>query len=69
MSHPDVGSVARNRKQAAILVLPFLALGLADVILLLEWGIDPLWGFVILPPILFTSLIGYIAFTYGFDER
>lgn len=68
MSHPDLPS-GRNRKQAAMLVLPFLGLGLADVLLLLEWGIDPLWGFVILPPILFTSVIGWIAFTNGFDER
>lgn len=69
MSVPGVDTVQRNRKQAALLVLPFLLLGLADVVLLLLWGVDPLWGFVILPPILFMVLLGWIAFTNGFDER
>lgn len=49
--------------------MPFLLLGLADLTLLLLWGIDPLWGFVILPPILFMTLLGWIAFTNGFDDR
>ncbi|MGM0399061.1 MAG: hypothetical protein ACQEQY_08730 [Halobacteriota archaeon] len=69
MSTPNVGSTSRNRKQAALLVTPFLLLGVADVVLLLVWGIDPLWGFVILPPILFMTLLGWIAFTNDFDDR
>lgn len=69
MSVPDVHPTGRNRRQAALLIAPFLALGLADVVLLIGWGINPLWGFLILPPILFTSVIGWIAFTNGFDER
>lgn len=69
MSVPDVGSTYRNRKRAALFVTPFLLLGLLDVALLLRWGIDPLWGFVILPPILFMTLLGWIAFTNGFDDR
>ncbi|AHG03558.1 hypothetical protein HALDL1_08085 [Halobacterium sp. DL1] len=55
-----------NRKQAALAILPFLLLGLADVVLLLYWGLNPLWGFVILPPILFISVLGWIAFKSGF---
>jgi hypothetical protein len=55
-----------NRKQAALAVAPFVALGLADVVLLLFWGLDPLWGFVILPPILFVSVLGWIGFRSGF---
>lgn len=55
-----------NRKQAALAVAPFLALGLADVVLLLFWGLDPLWGFVILPPILFISVLAWIGFRSGF---
>lgn len=51
------------------MVTPFLLLGLADVALLLVWGISPLWGFVILPPILFMVVLGWIAFTNGFDDR
>lgn len=69
MSGPGVTPAYRNRKQAAILVTPFLLLGLADVVLLLVWGISPLWGFVILPPILFMVVLGWIAFTNGFDDR
>lgn len=64
VSPADDGSV--NRRRAALAILPFLLLGLADVVLLLEWGLDPLWGFVILPPILFISVIGWIAFKTGF---
>ena len=58
--------VSLNRKQAALAVAPFLALGLGDVVLLLFWGLDPLWGFVILPPILFISVLAWIGFRSGF---
>lgn len=54
-----------SRKQAVLAVLPFLALGIADVVLLLGWGLDPLWGFMILPPILFISVLGWVAFRGG----
>jgi hypothetical protein len=55
-----------NRRRAALAILPFLLLGLADLLLLLRWGLNPLWGFVILPPILFISVLGWIAFKTGF---
>lgn len=55
-----------NRRRAALAILPFLLLGLADVVLLLKWGLDPLWGFMILPPIIFICVIGWIAFSTGF---
>jgi hypothetical protein len=55
-----------SRKQAGLAILPFLLLGLADVLLLLKWGLNPLWGFVILPPILFISALGWIGFKSGF---
>ena len=57
-----------NRKRAALYVLPFLLLGLADVVLLLGWGLKPLWAFLILPPILFVSVLGWIAFRTGFVQ-
>ncbi|KOX93907.1 hypothetical protein [Haloarcula rubripromontorii] len=55
-----------NRKRALLFVSPFLAIGLFDLALLLGWGLDPLWGFMILPPILFVSVLGWIAFRTGF---
>lgn len=66
MGSLGLASPVRNRKQAALAVSPFLAIGLGDIILLLGWGVDPLWGFMILPPILFISAIGWIAFRTGF---
>ena len=53
-------------RRAGLYVAPFLLLGIADVLLLLWWGIDPLWGFVVFPPIAFISVIGWIAFKSGF---
>ncbi|PSP99781.1 hypothetical protein BRC94_06640 [Halobacteriales archaeon QS_5_70_17] len=57
--------MALSRKEATLAVLPFLLLGLADLVLLLLWGLDPLWGFLILPPIIFVSVLGWIAFRTG----
>ncbi|MFT4932073.1 MAG: hypothetical protein ACI91T_001961 [Natronomonas sp.] len=58
----------RNRRRAALATLPFLSLGLIDVVLLLEFGLDPLWGFAILPPILFITVLTWLAFSTGFLE-
>jgi hypothetical protein len=58
----------RNRRRAALAVAPFLAIGLADVLLLLFWGIEPLWGFAILPPIIFCSVLAWIVFSTDFLE-
>ncbi|SEV97592.1 hypothetical protein [Halobacterium jilantaiense] len=55
-----------SRKQAGLAILPFLLLGIADIVLLLKWGLNPLWGFVIFPPILFISVLGWIGFKSGF---
>lgn len=60
----DDGDVSRVR--ATLAILPFLALGLFAVVLLLGWGLQPLWAFLILPPILFISVLGWIAFKNGF---
>lgn len=59
------GDEGLNRKWAVLAVLPFLALGIADVVLLLLWGLEPLWGFMILPPILFVSVLAWVAFRGG----
>ncbi|MFB6118149.1 hypothetical protein [Halosegnis sp.] len=63
---PDAETYELSRRRAFLATLPFLLLGLADVVLLLEWGLDPLWGFMILPPILFVSVLAWLAFRGGF---
>ncbi len=64
---PPIPADGRNdRRQAAKYTLPFLALGLIDLVLVLQWGLDPIWGFAILPPILFMSVLTWIAFKTGF---
>jgi hypothetical protein len=55
-----------NRKRAVLAVTPFLLLGVGNLVLLLGWGINPLWGFMILPPILFISALAWIGFRTGF---
>ncbi|WP_135820260.1 hypothetical protein [Halostella litorea] len=57
---------ATNRKRAALYIAPFVALGVGNLLLILTWGVNPLWGFAILPPILFISVIGWVAFKGGF---
>ncbi|ERG94833.1 MAG: hypothetical protein J07HQW2_01275 [Haloquadratum walsbyi J07HQW2] len=59
-------SGGHNRRRAAIAVAPFLAIGLGNLVLLLGWGIEPLWAFAILPPILFCSVLAYIVFSTDF---
>ncbi|WP_408958305.1 hypothetical protein [Natrinema sp. 74] len=58
-----------DRRRAARYVAPFLVVGLANLGLLLRWGLDPLWAFAVLPPMLFLSGIAWIAFRHGFHER
>lgn len=60
----------KNRKRAVLAVLPFLGVGLFTVVLLFNWGLEPLWAFAILPPILFCSALAYIVFSTDFlDDR
>lgn len=72
MNAPTPGDgTGGNRRRAALAVLPFLLLGLADVALLLGRGLDPLWGLLVLPPVLFVSALTWVAFGSGFaaDEE
>lgn len=57
---------AEDRRRAALAALPFLALGLGNVVLVVGWGLDPLWAFALLPPILFMCALAWIAFKTGF---
>jgi len=56
----------RHRRRAVLAVAPFLALGLLNVVLLVGWGLEPLWAFAILPPIIFCSVLAYIVFGTDF---
>ncbi len=58
-----------NRRRAALFVSPFLAVALVNLVTLLGWGMDPLWAFAILPPILFFTVLGWIAFRAGVGDR
>jgi len=62
------GGFQKGRKAATIIILPFVALGIGNLLLIMQWGVDPLWGFLLLPPILFICVIGWIAIRGGFAE-
>lgn len=66
---PDGGGFRKGRKAATLIILPFLVLGVGNLILILQWGLDPLWGFLLMPPILFICAIGWIAIRGGFAEN
>jgi hypothetical protein len=70
MALPESEASTPNRRRALLAVTPFLLLGLADVLLLLFWGIEPLWAFAILPPIIFSTVLAWLAFSTDFlDDR
>ena len=54
-----------TRKRAVLWALPFIALGLLNLVLLLGWGLKPLLGFLIFPPIAFVSVLCYLALRTG----
>ena len=59
-----------NRKRVALVVVPLLALGLADVALIILWGVNPLLGLAVLPPILFVTVLAWVALSGGLvDDR
>lgn len=58
----------KNRRRAALAALPFLVIGVGNVVLLYGWGLRPLWAFAILPPILFCSVLAWIVFSTDFLE-
>jgi len=62
----DILDSGRKRKRAALYSLPFLLLGLGNVVLILSWGLEPLWAFALLPPILFCTVLTYIVFSTDF---
>ena len=57
-----------NRKRVALVMVPLLALGLADVTLIVLWGVNPVLGLAVLPPILFVTALGWVAIRGGLVE-
>lgn len=51
-----------DRVRAAVAAVPFLAVGIFNLLLILLWGADYLWGFVVLLPVVFMSALAWIAF-------
>ena len=64
----DLLDSGRKRKRAVLYSMPFLLLGLGNVALILGWGLEPLWAFLLLPPILFCTVLTYIVFSTDFLE-
>ena len=65
MAAPTSEEYDLDRKRAALYILPFVLLGIANLLLLLGWGLRPLWAFLILPPIVFMSVLAWVAFRTG----
>lgn len=51
-----------DRRRAAVATAPFVALGVGNVILILFWGANPLWGFVVFVPMAFMTALAWFAF-------
>lgn len=64
MDTPEDSSGSVNWR-AILAVLSLLAFGLVNVVQLLVWGVNPLWGFMMLPPILLLTVFGWFAFRTG----
>lgn len=51
-----------DRRRAALYTLPFFAIGTLNVVLMLWWGLEIVWLFAMLPPVLFMSALAWVAF-------
>lgn len=59
---PSDATRSIDRRRAAIAAIPLLAVGVGNLVVILLWGVDPLWGFVVLLPIVFVTAIAWFAF-------
>lgn len=68
MGVPERSSGAISGR-AILVAISLLAFGLVNVVRIVVWGADPLWGFGILPPILFFTVLGWLAFRTKFGRE
>ena len=61
------GPNARRRK-AALIVVPLFVLGVGNVLLILQWDMNPVWGVLLVPPVIFISALGWIAIEGGIAD-
>ena len=65
-ARPDTD--ASDRRRAALATLPFLGLGLVVTALAVVLAPQPLWAFLLVPPIAFMSILTYLTFRSDFLE-
>lgn len=59
----EEGSLLRgDRRRAALYTLPFFLIGTLNVVLILWWGLEAVWLFAMLPPVIFMTGLTWIAF-------
>lgn len=51
-----------DRRRAAVATAPFLVVGVVNVALIVLWGVNPLWGFVVFVPVVFMTVLAWFAF-------
>lgn len=61
MRVPEQSSDSFDRR-ALLVVLSFLAFGVVIVGRFLLWSTQPLWGLVLVPPLLFLTVFAWLAF-------
>ncbi|CCQ35498.1 uncharacterized protein Nmlp_1289 [Natronomonas moolapensis 8.8.11] len=54
-----------RRRKAALIVVPLFVLGVGNVVLILQWDMNPVWGLLLIPPVIFISALGWIAIEGG----
>lgn len=59
------GTETIDRRVAAAAAAPLLAVGIGNVALVLLWGADPAWAFVLFLPVAFITALAWFAFRAG----
>ncbi|MFB6284129.1 MAG: hypothetical protein ABEK59_09405 [Halobacteria archaeon] len=58
-----------NRWRAAKAIVPLLMVGVINVVLLFFWGVDPVWAFVVIPPLSIPVTLGWLYFKHDPVEK